>query len=162
MGEGNTAGGSLELAGLIDRHGEFLAPDLKHWFDIDLRDLFSEDDPLEPSWVMMHVRCLPMSSRFMAELRGGERFIGWDEGRYMQAALIDSIRVLQYIMVLVNSDPKKKAASPPDPYPLPDQLRVKQQQQQDKPGSFAFIANAQLAKIKQIKELKKGGVDGWR
>jgi hypothetical protein len=100
-----------------------------------------------------------MGCRFVASLRGGDRFIGWDEGRYMQAAQIDAHRILQYIMILVNSDPKKSKPPPPEPYPLPDNVK---RSEQDKPGSFASIARQKLAEAKRRKDLKRGGVDGWR
>lgn len=149
MGQGNPTGGSQQLAELIDKHGEVLIPDLKHHFGIDLRDLFSEVDPLSPRWVLLHVSGLPMGSAFVAELRGGPQFRGWDEGRYLQAGVLDAIRMLQYILVMANSDPKKSKPKPPQPYPLPDS-RTKTKS--DKPGSFAFIAKQRLAEIKRRKE----------
>lgn len=132
---------------------------MRHHYGIDLRDLFSDVDPLSPRWALLHIQQLPMGSSFVAEIRGGMQFRGWDEDRYMQAALIDSVRVLQYILILVNSDPKKSKPPPPEPYPLPDHVK---RNKQDEPGSFAFIAKKKLAEARRKQELKRGGVDGWR
>jgi len=101
-----------------------------------------------------------MESDFVAAVRGGPQFRGWDEQRYIQVATLDAIRVLQYIITLVNSDPKKTKPAPPTPYPLPD--KVKRAKTEDDKNSFAFIAKQKLKQIKRRKELKGGGVDGWR
>jgi hypothetical protein len=132
---------------------------LKRYFGIDLRDLFSDENPLSPRWVLLHIQQLPMGSSFVAEIRGGIQFRGWDEDRYMRAAFIDSVRVLQYILILCNSDPNKPKAQPPDPYPLPDNVK---RTEQDSPGSFGFIAKKKIAEARRRQELKRGGVDGWR
>lgn len=144
------AGGSRELAQLIDKYGEILLPELKHHFGIDLRDLFLDDCPMSPRFVLAHIKILPVGSAFVAEVRGGQEFRGWDEDRYQMAALIDAIRILQYIFVLANIDPKKKKPKPPEPYPTPD--KATKHKQPDKPGSFAFIAKSALAAAKRRKE----------
>jgi len=146
---GYSTGGSLELARLIDRYGEVLIPDLKQYYGIDLRDVFSEVDPISPRWVLLHARNLPMGSAFVAQLRGGPQFLGWDQGRYMTAMLIDVIRTFQYVFILAHVDPKKKKPAPPEPFPLPDKTaRTKVH----KPGSFGFIAGTMLAQVKKRKE----------
>ncbi|MDV6975340.1 D site-binding protein [Mycobacterium intracellulare] len=133
---------------MIDKFGEVLIPDLKHEYGIDLRDLFSEDRPISPRWVLMHARTLPMGSAFVAEIRGGREFRGWDQGRYMQATLIDAVRLLQYIFILAHVDPKKSKPKPPESFPLPDKnIRTKKP---DKPGSFGFIAKDLIRKSRQM------------
>lgn len=154
MGEGNPPGGSLELANLLDRFGETIVPDLKHHYGIDLRDLFSEVNPISPRWALIHVHNLPMGSSTMAEVRGGEQFRGWDLDRYMAARQIDAIAALRYILILANMDPKKRKPPAPEPFPTPDKPAKKQKD--ERPGSFAFIAKQLLAKGKKRKE---GG--GW-
>lgn len=141
-------GGSFELAGLIDKYGEFLLPDLRHYFGINLLDLFSEENPLSPRFVLAHVRNLPIESATTAEVRGGQQFRGWDEDRYLSAALVNSLRTLIYIFILANSDPKKRKPKSPEMWPLPDEIK-----KQDKPGSFAFIARAHIAAVKKRKAL---------
>jgi hypothetical protein len=145
------SGGSLELARLIDKAGEDLIPDLKHYYGIDLRDLFSEDNPLSPRWVLMHVMNLPIESAFMAEIRGGKEFRGWDEGRYMLASIYNVINILKYITILANSDPKKTTPEPPEPFPTPDNLVARKKSGGHKPGSFGAIALDLLGKAKKRK-----------
>jgi len=153
VGEGNPTGGSLELARLLDRYGEDLVPDLKHYYGIDLRDLFSEESSLSPRWVLLHVHNLPIDSATVAEIRGGEKFRGWGPDQYMAARIIDSLSALRYITLLAHRDPKRKAPPLPEPYPIPDNIQKKKTREAT-PGSFAFIANQLLA---QGKKRKKGG-----
>jgi hypothetical protein len=149
VGEGDPTGGSRELAQLLDEYGEFLLPDLRHYYDIDLRELFSEDDPLTPAFVLAHIKNLDYHSAFIAEMRGGQRFRGWDEDRYQRAAQINSQRTANYYFALANCDPKKRRnIKPPDMWPIPDEVK-----KVDPPGSFAFIAKAHLAAAKKRKAL---------
>lgn len=103
---------------------------------------------------MLHVNNLPLGSAFVAETRGGYQFIGWDQDRYMFAGLIDSIKVLQHILILCNVDPKKKKPDPPEPYPLPDHL---EREKVEEPGSFGLM----LIKAKQAKAARQEAGDGW-
>jgi hypothetical protein len=148
VGYGDSTGGSLELAELIDKYGEFLVPDLRRDFGIDLRDLFCDVDPLSPRFVLAHIHNLDYDSAFVAEVRGGQQFRGWDVGRYQMARVIDVLQVSNYLFILANSDPKKRKPKPPDPYPIPDEIK-----RVDKPGSFAFIAKAHIAAVKKRKAL---------
>lgn len=151
MGGGDPTGGSLELANLIDKYGEVLLPDLKHYYGIDLRDLFSEVSPLSPSFVLAHIRYLPLESAFVAAQRGGQQFRGWDEGRYMLATLINAVRLNTYVFTLAHIDSKSKQPDPPDMYPIPDNVKARTKPA-PKPGSFAFIVNSKMASIKKRKE----------
>lgn len=147
MGPGDRAGGSAQLAQLIDSYGEYLIPDLQHYYGIDLRELFSEVDPLSPRWVLTHIRGLPMTSLFVAHVRGGARYIGWDEGRYMQATLIDAVRSLIWITVMANSDPKKRKPEHPEQYPVPGLTEKKKRDA--RPGSFAHTAKLHAQAIRE-------------
>lgn len=91
-----------------------------------------------------------MESAFYAEIRGGPQFRGWDEDRYMTARLIDSIRALTFLFICANTDPKKSKPKPPVPHPIPEGF--KSIKPPDKPGSFAYIAKAHLARAKRRKE----------
>ena len=103
---------------------------------------------MSPRFVLAHVRNLDYYSAFMAEVRGGQQFRGWDENRYLLAAHANALRTLIYITILANIDPKKsKKPKPPEMWPLPD----KQAKKQDKPGSFASIAKRGLAAAKKRK-----------
>jgi len=148
--QGNPSGGSLELARLIDEAGEYLIPDLQHYYGIDLRELFAEDKPLSPRWVLIHVLHLPVESAFVAQQRGGGMFRGWDEGRYMMARLIDLMSISNWMFLCANSDPDGRKPEMPEPYPMPDNIKMKKQLQ-DRPGSFGFITKTLLAKAKKRK-----------
>jgi len=152
MDREHRSGGSLELARLIDEAGEDLIPDLKHYYGIDLRDLFSEERPLSPRWVLMHVLHLPMESAFVAQQRGGDSFRGWGPDRYMQARLIDLQAINNWMFLSANRDPEGREPEFPDPYPLPDDIeRKKKKRPEEKPGSFGFMAKTLLAKAKKRK-----------
>lgn len=153
MDGGSASGGSAQLAVLIDKYGEFLLPDLKHYYDIDLRDLFSEVRPLSPRFVLAHIKNLDYDSAFVAESRGGQHFRGWDEGRYMEAAKINLAKAANYLFILANTDPKKSRPKPPEAWPIPDAQEKKKRA--DAPGSFGFISKDLLARAKKRKE---GGV----
>lgn len=142
------AGGSIALAELIDEFGEVLIPDLKHYYQLDLRDLFDPEDPLSPRWVLLHVKNLPLGSSFMAERRGGQEFRGWDESRYINVAFVNGLRTLQHIYIDAHTKGKVK---PPEPYPIPD--RRKKKSQAETPGSFANIAKRQI----EAKKRRKAG-----
>lgn len=154
MGQGDAPGGSAELCRLIDLHGGVLVPDMLRYYGIDLRDLFDEVDPLDPGWVLTNVSALPIESRFMAELRGGQHFVGWDEGRYMLARLINGIAALNYTLILIHRDPEKAKPEPPEPYRIPDDLGKRKRPPMA--GSFASMMLGHMNKTKKIKEVGDG------
>jgi hypothetical protein len=146
------SGGSAQLAALIDEYGDTLLADLKYYYDIDLRDLFSEV-ALSPRYVLAFVKHLPLESAFVAARRGGSQFRGWDHDRYATAALVDAVNRNSYILLCANSDPKKRRPSPPEPFPLPESEKAKKQ---PKPGSFAFMAGQHFKAIKKKKAVASG------
>lgn len=146
----NPAGGSFELASLIDRYGETLLPELKHYFGIDLLEMVSDYPPRSPRYVLAHIKWLPLGSAFVAETRGGQEFRGWDQDRYMRVAQIDAQNNANWLFVMANKDPKKAALKPPDKYPIPDR-RALAKSANEKPGSFGFIAKSMLADAKRKK-----------
>lgn len=148
MDGGDPTGGSNELARLIDECGEILLPELKHYFGIDLRDLFTEERPLSPRYVLAHILWLPAESAFTAHQRGGMQFRGWNEQRYMQAMEINVARLLLHVFIAANSDPKKSKPKQPEPYPIPDGLKLKKP---DAPGSFASVAKNRIAAARKLK-----------
>lgn len=112
-------GGSLELARLIDEYGQHLVPDLTHYYGIDLREILSEDDPLDPEWVLLHVYNLPIASAFNAVQRGGIEFRGWGQEQHTAADMVDSLSDLAYILIMAHRDPSKPAPERPRRYPRP-------------------------------------------
>ena len=147
MDADHAAGGSRELAELIDQHGEILIADLKHYYGLDLRELFSEDYSMSPKYVLAFVTQLPIESAFVAELRGGQKFRGWDESRYMLAAVIHELRTLMFIYITAHTPKNKSKPKPPETWPLPDGKPKKA----DKPNSFASIAKSMIARAKKRK-----------
>lgn len=155
MDGAHPGGGSLELARLIDEHGQHLIPDLLHEYGIDLRDLLLEDSPLDPKWVLIHVWNLPIASSFMAIQRGGLNFRGWDQAQYDSASLIDAINDVAYILIMANRDPSKPAPKPPARYKRPNDPTAPENLPDDqktsfKPGSFGDM----LQKAKRNKRAR--------
>lgn len=68
----------------------------------------------------MLVNQLPLGSRTVAALRGGEQFIGWDADRYFLATLIDAVNQVSYVTAAANSKRKPKA---PKPVPRPSKVQ---------------------------------------
>lgn len=150
MGEGDAVGGSIRLAALLDKHGGALVPDLKYYFGVDLRDLFSEGNPVSPRFALLLIDWLPTGSATVAERRGGPEFRGWDVDRYMAARMVDILNASLYSFVVANSDPKRSRPSQPDPFPTPD-VRAAKHRSAEGPGTFAGIAKALLARSKKQK-----------
>lgn len=140
MDAGHIAGGSFALAQLIDDYGSVIAADLCEVYGVDLRDLYRDD--IAPRWWINLIIQLPAGSRFYAEKRGGPHFRGWDEDRYLMAAVANAIRGLQWTYVASKS---KRRPPPVQPLPLPDDVR----RRKDGPGTFAFLAKQKLAELKQ-------------
>lgn len=127
-----------------------------HYYQVDLRELFSEEAPLSPRWVMSLVLNLPSSGAFWASRRGGKQFRGWDVDRYALVSLVDAVRVNNYILTMVNRDPKKSKPKPPELFPTPDSENKTAAAARNKPGSFAAIAASMLAAQKRKRELLNG------
>lgn len=137
----NLGGGSYTLGQLIDSYGDEIAADLLEVYNVDLREVFTTS----PKWLLTLIVQLPPGSRFYAARRGGPQFRGWDETRYILAAVVNSIRVLQWTYVASKS---KRRPSPPDMVPLPDQ----EKKRKDGPGSFAHTARMKMELAKQRRQ----------
>jgi hypothetical protein len=59
---------------------------------------------------------LPVESRTIAAVRGGDQFRAWDVHAYLLAALVDAVRENTFVFVAANSKRKPKA---PKPIPRP-------------------------------------------
>jgi hypothetical protein len=122
VGGGDAAGGSRELAKLIDQYGEYLVADLKRFYNVDLADVIDGAGGLSPRRVLAYIQSLPMESATHAAVRGGDQFRGWDMHTYLLAQIIDSIRENTHTFVSANSKKKPKA---PEPFPRPEKKRQK-------------------------------------
>lgn len=117
-----------------------------------MRGLFDEESPLSPRYVFSLLMHLPSDGAFYAARRGGQDFRGWDVDRYALVALVNSQRANNYILTMVNRDPKKPKPAPPEPFPTPDETS----KPAHKPGSFAAIAASMMAAQRRKKELING------
>ncbi len=141
MDIGVPGGGSFALRQLIDSHGDEIAADLLEVYGVDLRDVFT----LSPKWLLTLITQLPAGSRFYAARRGGVQFRGWDENRYLMAAVVNSIRVLQWTYVASKS---KRKPPEPEMVPIPDV----EKKRKDGPGSFAHTARLKLEAARQRRQ----------
>lgn len=142
MGGGVAAGGSFQLAELIDQYGEHLVPDLKRYYGVELADVLVEGSGLTPRKVLLYIRALPADSATVAAMRGGLEFYGWDLDVYMLANLLDAIRENTYVTMMA-AGPKKKP-KPPEPFQRPGSEKKKQQN--------VFVSMARAAYLKGMKD----------
>ena len=124
-----------------------------HYYRVDLRDLFSDEDPLSPRYVLSLILNLPTNGAFYASRRGGQEFRGWDIDRYAMVAMVNAKRATNHILMMVNRDPKKPKPKAPEPFPTPDEGK---KANAPKPGSFAAIAASMMAAQRRKRELMNG------
>jgi len=136
---GDPGGGSIALARLIDQAGEAILADIQSEYGLNLVDVLRTGSH-DPATILVLIRQLPLASRTVAVLRGGEQFIGWDVDRYFLAQLIDSVNRVAYVVSAANSKRKPKA---PKPTHRPSRV------QKDSGASNPF--RQQLAKAKKAK-----------
>ena len=115
MDRGEPGGGSIALARLIDQAGEAIVADFQSEYNLNLVDILRTQSH-DPMTLLVLVKQLPLGSRTVAALRGGDQFIGWDVDRYFMAQLIDSVNRVAYTVAAANSKRKPKA---PKPTPRP-------------------------------------------
>ena len=60
----------------------------------------------------MLIRGLPVGSRFLSQLQGGEQFVGWNIQTYQLASIIDAINYTTYAVIAANSKRKPKEPKP--------------------------------------------------
>lgn len=147
-----STGGSKALACLIDEHGEAIVSDLLLYYQVDLRELFSDENPLSPRYVLSLILHLPSDGAFFASRRGGQEFRGWDVDRYALVSLVNAQRAGNHILLVANRDPKKPKPPLPEPFPTPDDNK----KQAPKPGSFAAIAASMLASQRRKRDKANG------
>lgn len=153
MDRGYPSGGSRVLAGLIDKHGEAIFSDLLHYYQVDLRDLFSENTWLSPRIVLALIIWLPSEGAFYASRRGGPQFLGWDAERYALTTLVNEQKANNHLLMLINRDPKKPKPKAPEPFPTPDEEK---KSTEPAPGSFAAMVVAAKRAARKKKEMSSG------
>lgn len=148
-----SAGGSFELAGLIDEHGECILSDLKAYYGVDLLDVLIPESGLTPLRVLAYIRNLPVGSATLAAIRGGEQFRDWDVQTYMLANIVDVINHNTYAFVAANS---KKKPKPPKPVDRPVS-RVPSNPIANKFAAMARIVHARSKKRKKDTNVEPRG-----
>lgn len=151
MDDGVASGGSRVLAELLDKYGEALVADFIREYHVDLRDLFDDENPLDPQWILWLILGLSVDSAYSAERRGGPQFRGWTPSTYAQVATANGIRGLQYSYILTHIDKKAKRPNPPEPYPIPTRETDKSKPVTPRPGSFAGMAASMMAAARRQK-----------
>lgn len=110
MGDLDAAGGSITLGRLFDEHGEAITADFQSVYGLNLvREM---GDGMSPAHIIVLIRQLPLESRTVGALRGGDEFVGWGTDRYMFAQLLDAVQNTTYAVVASNSKRKPKAPKP--------------------------------------------------
>ncbi|AMS01021.1 tail assembly chaperone [Mycobacterium phage ArcherNM] len=150
-------GGSRVLAELIDKFGGAILADLLQYYRVDLRDLFSEEAPISPRFVLALVLCLPRDGAFYAERRGGQQYRGWDEDRYALADIYDAVQAGNHLFMMAHRDPNKAKPKAPKPYPRPDDMTPKNDA--PKPGSFAAMVVAAKKAARERREREEANAE---
>ncbi|AMS00924.1 tail assembly chaperone [Mycobacterium phage Loser] len=150
-------GGSRVLAELIDKFGGALLADLREYYQVDLRDLFSEEAPISPRFVLALVLCLPKDGAFYAERRGGQQYRGWDGQLNALADIYDVIQAGNHLFMLAHRDPNKAKPKAPQPYPRPDDIKTKDAA--PKPGSFAAMVVAAKKAARERREREEANAE---
>lgn len=148
---GDPAGGSAELARLIDKCGEELLADFQHHYQLDLGDVLRPGSGLTARKALVFIRQLPHESATTAALRGGPEFRGWGPDRYLLARLVDALNENTFAFIAANS---KKKPRRPKPVELPDHRAQRKQY----PNGFAAIAAERIRAARETK--RSSGGDG--
>lgn len=120
-----------------------------HYYGVDLRDLFDEENPLSPRWVLNLIIGLPMELEFHAHQRGGKQFRGWNPDMYAQADIATSLRTLVWLYLSAHIDPKKsKKPAEPQPFPIPDSVGKNRK----KNGVFARMVGSMISDTRRRKK----------
>lgn len=136
---------------MIDKHGGALLSDLWHYYGIDLRDIFSDDNPLSPRFVLSMIFGLPLDLEFNASQRGGKHYRGWGPAEYALADIATSHRATNYMYLSAHIDPKKsKKPTEPKPFPIPDDVDDKKPKK--KPNLFSQMVGSMIATSRRKKK----------
>lgn len=138
MAGGDSDGGSSGLASLIDKAGEELLFDFRHYLGIDFLDVLRDGSGLTPRLALAYIRQLPPESATQAALAGDSEYRGWTLDTYLQANQVDLMQYLIFAFVSAHSDKRK----PKKPEPL--QRPGDRKRRQEDPNSFANQARRAL------------------
>ncbi len=148
MDEVGPGGGSRALADELDSHGGYILSDFREYYRVDILDLFRDDRELSPRVAMQLLMDLPTDSRYVASVRGGQKFRGWGEDRY---ALVDIANTMRSLVFLYSQTHSKKKLTHPKPFPFPTGEK-KNSSGTEGPGSFAAVVKAARKRHEAKKE----------
>lgn len=138
MAEGHAAGGSIQLAELIDLHGEHIYRDLHEYAGgLNLVDALRDGSGYSPRQILLLIKGLPLESATVAAMRGSNEFRGWGVDRYFRVALIDAIRENTFAFISANS---KRRPTPPEPMYRPKEKVTKRNTGQPNPFAQRLAA----------------------
>jgi hypothetical protein len=119
---GHAAGGSLQLAELIDKYGEYIYRDLHEFAGgLSLVAAMRQGSGYSPRQILLLIKGLPLESATVAAMRGGDEFRGWGLDRYHSASLIDAVNYNTYAVIASNSG--KRRPKPPEPVYRPKPMK---------------------------------------
>lgn len=145
MAEGHAAGGSIQLAELIDKYGEHIYRDLHEYAGgLNLVEALREGSGYSPRQIILLIRGLPLESATMAATRGSHEFRGWSVDRYLLVRLIDEVQQLTYAFISANS--KKKVDPPEAMYRPQDKPKLVKKERDTSNPFFQRLAAAKKAK----------------
>lgn len=138
------AGGSFQLAELIDQYGEHIYRDLHEYAGgLNLIQALDDGSDYSPRQLLVLIKGLPLESATVAAMRGGPEFRGWDMNMYRLTEIVDAVQYNTY--AIIQSNAGKKKVTPPAPIPRPDTAAKKRAT--GKPNPFAQrLAAAKRAK----------------
>ena len=128
MDGGDAAGGSQGLADLVDEYGGSLIADFERYYR-PLPELLGSGGR-SPRYILSLIKRLPVESCFVAEIRGGDQFRGWNPDRYLLTAIVDAVQANTHIVSKANGGKGKK----PEPTYRPKKVQSK--------NGNAFVAAA--------------------
>lgn len=149
MDEGHAAGGSRQLAELIDEFGEQIYFDLhQHAGGLNLVHALDYDSGYSPRQILMLIRQLPLESATVAAMRGGTQFRGWGLDRYLLTQIADSIHENTYATVVVSGASKRKPKKP-EPMWRPEEKQAKPKRNAFGTMAASFLRAARMSKPKE-------------
>lgn len=147
MAEGHAAGGSIQLAQLINQFGEHIYRDLHEYAGgLNLVDALREGSGYSPRQLLLLIKGLPVESATIAAMRGGSEFRGWGFDRYLHTTLIDAVHENTFAILAVNSQKPKKLTPPEPTYRPKDAEPVKKTKTQANNPFAQRLAAAKRAK----------------
>lgn len=150
MAGDGSGGGSLALADLIDKYGEYIYFDLHHYCGgLNLVDLVRDGSGYSPRQILWLINGLPTESATKSEIQGGQHYRGWTVNSYLIANVADAVRENTWHRSAINTEKGKKTPEEPKPTYRPGDERVKKAAKKRNP--FA----ARLAAAKAVKAARE-------